>query len=264
MRGNKRSPAHGRKAQDERLNNRKRANSMMCIWREACREKSGPVPSICFCSCRGAAASMVVVSGSCPWTTTAGCGAGAEKSIIRNAGSHIFVLRRSRLYLLHGDLRLSVDVLLGVAYSCGILVLGHPPYRIGCYGGSGGGRSGAHGLGGCGSRLTDKRLANYRNCGATFVTYVFRDQRRHIFFRRATGSACGWITRGGQVEVRTYRHAGWLSCEAAARKAAWNRTSEGAAPRSAWHFACFGNLKPTREPFTVTNFGFPYHPVQVK
>lgn len=60
----------------------------------------------------------------------------------------IFSRRRSGLYLLHGDLRLSVDVLLRVPYSRGILVLGDPPYRIGCYRSSGGGCPGAHGLGG--------------------------------------------------------------------------------------------------------------------
>lgn len=137
--------------------------------------------------------------------------------------THNFILIRLQLYLLHGDLRLSVDVLLGVAYSCGILVLGHPPHGIGCYGSSGGGGSGTHGLGGCGSRLAISKLLFQH----TLVV--------------------------GSPQVKTYQHAGWLSCEAAARKAAWNRTSEGVVPRSAWHFACFGNLKPTLEPFTDAN-----------
>lgn len=65
---------------------------------------------------------------------------------------HVFFFNRSQLYLLHGDLRLRVDVLLCVPYSCGILVLGDPPYRIGCYRSSSGGCSGTHGLGGCKTR----------------------------------------------------------------------------------------------------------------
>lgn len=38
--------------------------------RSECRQWSSP--SICFCSCGGAAASMEAVRGSCPWTWTAG------------------------------------------------------------------------------------------------------------------------------------------------------------------------------------------------
>lgn len=84
-----------------------------------------------------------------------------EINYLENRMHRISILIGLQLYLLHGDLRLSIDVLLGVTHSCSILVLGHSPYRIGCYRSSGGGCSGTHGLGGCGSRLTDKRLANY-------------------------------------------------------------------------------------------------------
>ncbi len=41
------------------------------------------LPSICFCSCGGAAASMEAVRGSCPWTWTAGWGEGRRESKAR-------------------------------------------------------------------------------------------------------------------------------------------------------------------------------------
>lgn len=64
--------------------------------------------------------------------------------------SHVFIPKGfSQLYLLHGDLRLSVDVLLGVPDSCGVLVLGDPPNGVGCDRSSSGGCPGTHGLGGC-------------------------------------------------------------------------------------------------------------------
>lgn len=85
-----------------------------------------------------------------------------------------------QLYLLHGDLRLSVDVLLGVPDSCGVLVLGDPPNRIGCYGSGGGGCPGTHGLGGCkgedGYQHT-KPLQNFLVFGAT-VTMAILPQHK--------------------------------------------------------------------------------------
>lgn len=114
----------------------------------------------------------------------------AENSIIRNTGVTVSFLKRPQPYLLHGDLRLSVDMLLRITYSCGILVLGHPPYRIGCDGRSGGGCPGTHGLGGCSSRITDKQSRlNSRNDGAAFATQAIGDQRKGVHLFRTPETA---------------------------------------------------------------------------
>merc|ERR1719370_1763980 len=70
-------------------------------------------PSICFCSCGGAAASIVAVRGSWPWTSTACCGGGAPPGAticpgitwaggLRAVGVYLKLLLRADLGTNHG------------------------------------------------------------------------------------------------------------------------------------------------------------------
>lgn len=191
----------------------------------------------------------------------------AENSIIRNTGGTVSFLKRSQPYLLHGDLRLSVDMLLGVTHSCGILVLGHPPYRIGCYGRSGGGCPGTHGLGGCSSRVTDKPLhLNCRNDGAAFATQAIRDQRRHVFLKR---ERCPLVVRTPELAKLRWKLLSdlptrWLavmrgSCEEGRMEPnIWGR-----GPEERMALCMFWKSEANREVYRQKS-GFHHHPVHFK
>lgn len=77
-------------------------------------------------------------------------------------------------YLLHADLWLSSYMLLGVANSCGVLVLRDSPHRgtCGCSGGCGR-RAGAHGL--SGYSQTDRILKEWYKTGNTLAFTLQQD-----------------------------------------------------------------------------------------
>lgn len=270
MRGNRRSPAYGRKIQTEHFNSRKVAHFTICLWREADGMHVGKVsiyPASASVHAEGRQPTWWWSVAPVPGRRQRAAAQDAENSIIRNTGGTVSFLKRSQPYLLHGDLRLSVDMLLGVTYSCGILVLGHPPYRIGCYGRSGGGCPGTHGLGGCSSRVTDKPLhLNCRNDGAAFATQAIRDQRRHVFFKR---ERCPLVVRTPELAELRWKLLSdlptrWLavmrgSCEEGRMEPnIWGR-----GPEERMALCMFWKSEANREVYRQKS-GFHPHPVHLK
>ena len=100
------------------------ARSGYMLWMSGNRRS----PSICFCSCGGAAANMDAVRGSCPWTSTA-CGAGWKKKPFVNMSSQL----NKRSFLLKTNAHLSFEVHLptnvSLNYTTSVVLL-HNYYTI--------------------------------------------------------------------------------------------------------------------------------------